>query len=105
MLQTVNTLGHAGWSNPIVNPIVSKAETWKGGIRNKREADLQSLPGGDVTLLYPEAVVVSSDAFAWQDIRVIQLRHGLNEMMVPPSDNHCLVLNLSTPLNLQARLA
>ena len=103
MLQTVNTPGHAGWSTPIVNRIVSKPEIWKGGIRNKREAHYQSPSASDVTLLYPEAVVVSSDAFAWQDIRVIQLRHSLNEMIVPPSDNHCLVLNLSTPLNLQAR--
>jgi AraC family transcriptional regulator len=103
MLQTVNTPGHAGWSTPIVNRIVSKPEIWQGGIRNKREAHYQSPSASDVTLLYPEAVVVSSDAFAWQDIRVIQLRHSLNEMTVPPSDNHCIVLNLSTPLNLQAR--
>ena len=104
MLQTVNTAGHASWPSPIVNPIVGTPETWKRTIRNKREANLQSSSASDVTLLYPEAVVVSSDAFAWQDIRVIQLRHSLNEMVVPPSDNHCLVLNLSTPLNLHARL-
>jgi AraC family transcriptional regulator len=104
MLQTVNTAGYASWPTPIVNPIVSTPETWKRSIRNKREANLQSPSATDVTLLYPEAVVVSSDAFAWQDTRVIQLRHSLNEMVVPPSDNHCLVLNLSTPINLHARL-
>ncbi len=104
MLQTVNTVGHASWPTPIVNPIVSTPETWKRSIRNKREANLKSPSATDVAFLYPEAVVVSSDAFAWQDIRVIQLRHSLNEMVVPPSDNHCLVLNLSTPLNLNARL-
>jgi AraC family transcriptional regulator len=103
MLQTVNTPGHASWPTPIVNPIIRKPETWKTGIRNKREPDLQSPSASDVTLLYPEAVVVSSDAFAWQDIRVIQLRHSLNEMVIPPSDNHCLVLNLSTPVSLHAR--
>jgi AraC family transcriptional regulator len=32
------------------------------------------------------------------------LRHRLNELVVPPSDNHCLVLNLSAPLQLNARL-
>jgi AraC family transcriptional regulator len=104
MLQAVNTPGHAGWLGPIVNPIVSTPETWRRGIRNKREAILQSPSGSDVTRLYPEAVVVSSDAFAWQDIRVIQLRHSLNAMVIPPSDNHCLVLNLSSSLSLQARL-
>src|SRR5258707_4280162 len=104
MLQTVDNAGHASWPTPIVNPIVSTPETWKRSIRNKREANLKSPSATDVALLYPEAVVVSSDAFAWQDIRVIQLRHSLNEMVVPLSDNHCLVLNLSTPLNLHARL-
>jgi AraC family transcriptional regulator len=104
MLQTVNTQGHAGWSTAIANPIVSKREAWKGDIRNKREADLRSPSASDVTLLYPEAVALSSDAFAWQDIRVIQLRHSLNEMVVSPSDNHCIMLNLSTPLDLHARL-
>jgi AraC family transcriptional regulator len=104
MLQTVDNAGHASWPTPIVNPIVSTPETWKRSIRNKREANLKSPSATDVTLLYPDAVVVSSDAFAWQDIRVIQLRHSLNEMVVPLSDNHCLVLNLSTPLNLHARL-
>ena len=104
MLQTVSTQGHVGWSNPIVNPIGSLPESWKGGIRNKREGDLLSSSASDVTLLYQEAVAVSSDAFAWQDIRVIQLRPSSNEIMVPPSENHCLMLNLSMPLHLQARL-
>ena len=104
MLQTVNTLGHAGWSTPIANAILSKPETWKGTIRNKPKASLQLPSASDITVLYPEAIAASSDAFAWQDIRVIQLRHSLNEIVVPPSDNHCLVLNLSTPLNLHARL-
>jgi AraC family transcriptional regulator len=104
MLQTVNSQGQVGWSNPIVNPIGSLPKSWKGGIRNKREGDLLSLSASDVTLLYQEAVAVSSDAFAWQDIRVIQLRPSSNEIMVPPSENHCLMLNLSTPLHLQARL-
>jgi AraC family transcriptional regulator len=105
MLQTVNMPGHAGWPTSIVDPIVNTPETWKRSIRSRRKADIRRPSVGDIALLYPEAVVVSSDAFAWQDIRVIQLRHSLNEMVVPPSDNHCLVLNLSTPLNLHARLS
>jgi AraC family transcriptional regulator len=45
---------------------------------------------------------VSSDAFAWQDIRVIHLRHSLSQVFVPPSDCHCLLLNLGLPLCLNA---
>ena len=104
MLQTVNTSGYAALPGAIVNPAVNKPATWKQNIRSSRTAELQSRQFGDVTLLYPEAVVVSSDAYAWQDVRVIHLRHRLNELVVPPSDNHCLVLNLSAPLQLDARL-
>jgi AraC family transcriptional regulator len=103
MLQTVNTPGLAGWPTSMVNPTLNNSEAWKRSVRSRRAADLQVQPVGDVALQYPEAVVVSSDAFAWQDIRVLQLRHSMDQMLVPPSDSHCLVLNLSAPLNLNAR--
>ena len=104
MLQPVNTPGLGRWPTSIVESTLNNSEAWTRGLRSRREADLQVPPVSDVTLLYPEAVVVSSDAFAWQDIRVLQLRHNLNEMVVPPSDSHCLVLNLSAPLHLNARI-
>lgn len=102
MLQTVHTPGY--WPTPIVEATLDNPEVWKPKIRSRREADHQVPSVRDVTLLYPEAVVASSDAFAWQDIRVLQLRHSSDEMVVPPSDSHCLVLNLSAPLHLNARL-
>src|SRR5258705_7096461 len=104
MLQTVNAPVYPGWNRSIANPIVRGPESWNRRRHTRREADLQTPSASDVALLYPEAVVVSSDAFAWQDIRLIHLRHSLNEMTIPPSDNHCLVLNLSAPLHLNARL-
>jgi len=102
MLQTVHTAGY--WPTPIVEATLDNPEVWKPKIRSRREADHQVPSVRDVTLLYPEAVVASSDAFAWQDIRVLQLRNSSGEMVVPPSDSHCLVLNLSAPLHLNARL-
>jgi AraC family transcriptional regulator len=98
MLETVNTPGHAGWPTSIVNPIVNRAEMWKRRIRSRRKADIRRPSVSDIALLYPEAVLVSSDAFAWQHIRVIHLRHSLSEVFVPPSDCHCLLLNLGLPL-------
>ncbi|MCM3873902.1 MAG: AraC family transcriptional regulator [Pyrinomonadaceae bacterium] len=103
MLQTVNTPGHASWPTSIVGQIVSNPGTWKRGIRTRREAGVQLPAVSDLALLYPEAVVASSDALAWNNIRAIHLRHSLNEMAVPASDDHCLVLNLSAPFNLRAR--
>ena len=104
MLQTFNTAAHPGWPSSIVGPLINKVGTWERNKRNRRVANLQPGSVSDVALLYPEAVVASSDALAWQNIRAIHLRHSLNEMVVPPSDDHCLVLNLSAPLHLNARL-
>lgn len=102
MLQTVNTLSPPSWPTVIMDTVITTPEAWKRGNRNKRQTDLPVQSVSDITLLYPEAVVVSSDAFAWQNIRVLQLRHTLEEMMVPACDSHCLVLNLSAPLHLSA---
>jgi AraC family transcriptional regulator len=54
----------------------------------------------DITQLYPEAVVASSDTMGWQNIRVIRLRQSKNEWVVPRADSHCLLLNLGTVLSL-----
>ena len=101
MLQAVNTAEHASWPNSIVDPIVSRPKTWQRSSRHRRTADLQSPSVNDVALLYPEAVVASSDPFAWQDIRVIHLRHNIRKMVLPSAESHCLVLKLSTPLHLR----
>ena len=102
MLQSVNTTGQVSWPTSIVDSSVNRPETWRRSVRSKLESGLQKPSVGDVALLYPEAVVASSDAFGWQDIRVIHLRHSLSDVVVPPSDSHCLVLNLGTPLHLNA---
>ena len=103
MLQTVSTHGQTSWPISIVDPIVNNPETWRRSVRSTREQDLQSKSFNDVALRYPEAVVASSDAVGWQDIRVVHMRHSLSQMVVPTSDSHCLVLNLGTPLHLNAQ--
>jgi len=101
MLQTVHTSTHGTWPSAIFSPVNEPA--LKRDIQSKCDVEVRPPSGGDVALLYREAVVVSSDAFAWHDIHAIHLRHSLNEMVVPASDSHCLLLNLSAPLQLHAR--
>jgi AraC family transcriptional regulator len=104
MFQAVKSPDQSFWSPALVDPIVNRSETWRDTIRNRRVPNLPTSAASDIAHLYSEAVAASSDAFAWQDIRVVHLRHSLNEIVLPPSDNHCLVLNLSAPLQLHARL-
>ena len=103
MLQTAKGTDQTFWSTALVDPIVNRTETWRRNNRSSR-VHLDAPPISDVAHLYPEAVVASSDALAWQDIRLIHLRHNLDEIVVPNSDSHCLMVNLGSPLDLHARL-
>jgi AraC family transcriptional regulator len=62
----------------------------------------RSNAASDIAQLYPDAVALSSDSFAWQNIRLVHLQHRLDVITVPAADNHCLVLNLSAPLKVEA---
>jgi AraC family transcriptional regulator len=104
MLQYAKSPDRTFRSIALVDAIVNRSENLGGSARNLRMPDRQASTVSDVARLYPEAVVASSDALAWQDIRLLHLRYSINEMVVPPSDSHCLLLNLSSPLNLHARL-
>jgi AraC family transcriptional regulator len=103
MLQTVKIPGYGRWPSSIVNRVVKKGEPPPQSLGRSRQRELRIPAVSDVAVLYPEAVAVSSDAFAWHEIRVIQLRHHAAEMALPPTDSHCLLLNLSATLQVQAR--
>src|SRR6185369_5568098 len=49
---------------------------------------------GDLSVLYPESVLRSSDAIGWQNVRAIYFRHDSKEAVIPASDDHCIVKNL-----------
>jgi len=48
----------------------------------------------DLSLLYPESVLKSSDAIGWQNVRAIHFCHSAKEVTIPASDDHCMMLNL-----------
>ena len=104
MLQTAKSQDQPFWSTAVVEPTINRSESWRRSDRSLRVPDLQAPPVSDVARLCPEAIVASSDALAWQDIRLLHLRHCLDEMDVPLSDSHCLLLNLGSPLDLHAHL-
>jgi len=75
-------------------------EIWSGNSRGKREQISTRSSDFEISDIYPEALVRSSEALGWQNIRVTHLRPNLREAVVPVSESHCLVLNLNTPLQL-----
>ena len=68
----------------------------------KRDNRRQTLSTDDIASAYPEAVAASSDACAWQNIRVVHRRHDMVEMLAPVSDQHCVLVNLGVTLNVKA---
>ena len=102
MLQAVNSQSSANWAT--LGESVN-TNRWKRVIGSKPEDQFRRSSVGDVVRDHPDAVVASSDALAWQDIRVIQVRHNENELSMAPSDNHCVIVNLGAPLIMSARLA
>jgi AraC family transcriptional regulator len=100
MLQTINTQAHPSWPGP---PINGTPEIWGGNSRGQRKQESPRSSGFEISDIYTESLVASSDALGWQDIRVTHVRPNLSEVVVPVSESHCLVLNLSTPLQVNAR--
>ena len=48
-------------------------------------------------ILSPQSVLKSSDATGWQNVRAIHVRHSSTDVLMPASDDHCVVVNLGTP--------
>ena len=94
MLQVVNTSSYPVWPGTKLN-----TKRWATPRGRKQQSTLRSA-SETVTRLYPEAVVASSESLAWRDICLIHMRHSLNEVVIPSSDHHCLLVNLGAPLQL-----
>jgi AraC family transcriptional regulator len=103
MLQSVNTSGQTSFPPTVVNPIIQLNRSWNQRLRNK-EAAHQTRKTDDIARAYPDAVVSSSDASAWQNIRIVHLRDEIDQMVAAPSSDHCLVVNIGTSLQIRAEL-
>src|SRR5256885_11515098 len=95
MLQTINSSTYPAFPGPYVNP---QPEIWGGNTRPNRGQISTRSSDLEISDLEMEPRVKSSDTLGWQNIRVTHLRPNLSEVVIPVSDAHCLVLNLSTPL-------
>src|SRR6267143_5363990 len=48
----------------------------------------------DLSVMYPEAVVASSQELGWQNLRALEMRHTTSEWTMPPLENHCIIIQL-----------
>src|SRR6266850_8416834 len=48
----------------------------------------------DLSVIYPEAVVASSQELGWQNLRALEMRHTISEWIMPSHENHCIMIQL-----------
>ena len=101
MLQTIKTPGYSHYAGPPVN---YEPQRWNSNTRNPSGTASRRASASDLSFLNQEEVVASSDALGWQHVRLIELRPSMSEIVVPSSDDHCIVLPLGAQLHLSARL-
>ncbi|HEU4837592.1 MAG TPA: AraC family transcriptional regulator [Pyrinomonadaceae bacterium] len=82
MLQTASALNYQPLAARVVNPLPKHVLA----VVPKQSADL--------SVIYPESVLRSSDASGWQNVRAVHFRHTSKEVVIPASDDHCIVKNL-----------
>jgi hypothetical protein len=82
MLQTASNLNY----QPLpVRPVQSL---------NHGRTDFAKRSGTDLSVLFPQSVLRSSDSTGWQNVRAIHFCHTSREAVIPASDDHCIVKNL-----------
>ncbi|HEV2836806.1 MAG TPA: AraC family transcriptional regulator [Pyrinomonadaceae bacterium] len=88
MLQTASALNFQPLAARRVNPLP----------KAPNRAALARAKINDLSVLFPESLLKSSDAIGWQNVRAIHFRHTAREVVIPASDDHCMVLNLGAAL-------
>ncbi len=58
----------------------------------------------DLSVIYPEAVVASSQELGWQNLRALEMRHTISEWTTPPLENHCIIIQLGSSIDVTARI-
>src|ERR1044072_5645982 len=60
----------------------------------RHQTEVAKRSTSDLAVLYPQAVLRSSDAIGWQNVRAIHFSPDSSEVVIPASDDHCIVKNL-----------
>src|ERR1700741_5328538 len=65
---------------------------------------VQPVPIGDLSTIYPDAVVASSELLGWQNLLALEMRQTTSEWTMPPLENHCIIIQLGPAAEVTARI-
>src|SRR5215510_9385930 len=83
-----------------VSPVTKNTVKLNGSQRSKRELKTAC----DLSLIYPDAIVASSQPLGWQNLRALELRHSDLEWTMPQQENHCIIIQLGSAVDVRARI-
>ena len=75
----------------------------RGNLRRVPHVTPAQVPVSDLSVIYPEAVVVSSQELGWQNLRAIHMRQQ-PEWTMPPIENYCVIIQLGPAVTVSARI-
>lgn len=58
----------------------------------------------ELSFIFPDEVVASSQTQGWQNLHAVELRHKTGEWTMPPSENHCVIVQLGPAVTVRARI-
>src|SRR5215468_2412728 len=59
----------------------------------------------DVSPIYPEAGVASSELLGWQNLLALEVRQTKSEWTMPALENHCIMIQLGPSVDVTARIS
>ena len=83
-----------------VHPV--KKRTIKFGGRPRSEMAPTAV--SDLSFIYPDDVVASSQPLGWQNLRAFEMRQTKSEWTTPPLENHCIIIQLGASIDVTARI-
>src|SRR5215813_12111233 len=83
---------------PVLPPRCGKQLPPSRALRTRQLEEVAKRSTCDLSVLYPQAVLKSSDEIGWQNVRAIHFRYSSQDVFIPAADDHCIVLNLGTSL-------
>src|SRR6267142_7144663 len=82
-----------------VRQLTNRAAKFVGSQR-----EIAPTTASDLSFIYPEFVVASSQPLGWQNLRALEMRQTISEWTTPPLENHCIIIQLGSSIDVAARL-
>ena len=68
------------------------------------QREIAPTTASDLSCIYPDDVVASSQPLGWQNLRALEMRQTISEWTTPPLENHCIIIQLGSSIDVTARI-